>query len=302
MDRRTVVLGVAAVAAVAAAVIVTVANGHGASPEHKATASYIKSADTIQQQMRVELTKATDAYRNFAGGKVTAKLAPQLAHAQATLRVLEQRLRALPAPAVATKLRRLLVRLAAAQVALAGEVARLAVFSPKFIALLRSASAAGTDLSKALGAVTPPSAHTIRGTKKQVAAAQAKFRTEAAQAASAQAGAIDAYDAKIANLSRRLARLDPPQVMRPAYSTQLRTLSATRKAGAALAQELRKTTRPQVAVFGRRFSIAARSATSVSAQKAEISSVKAYNKRVRAIGSMQAAIQGELARLQTTTG
>jgi hypothetical protein len=302
MDRKTVVLGVAAVAAVTAAVIVTVANGHGDSPEHKATANYIKSADTLQQQMRVELTKATNAYRNFAGGKVTAKLAPQLAQAEATLRTLEQRLRVLPAPEVATKLRRLLVRLAAAQVDLAGEVARLAVFSPKFIAVLRSASKAGADLSKALGAVTPPSAHTIKGTKKQVAAAQAKFRTEAAQAAAAQAAAIDSYDAKIARLSRRLARLEPPEVMRPAYSTQRRTLAATRKAGAALAQELRKATRPDVAVYGRRFSIAARSATSISAQKAEISAVKAYNKRVREIGGMQAAIQGELARLQNTTG
>ncbi len=295
-------LGVAAIAAVAAAVIVTVAKGHGASPEHKATANYIKSADTIQQQMRVELTKATNAYRNFAGGKVTAKLAPQLAQAEQTLRTLEQRLRALPAPAVATRLRRLLVRLATAEVSLADEVGRLAGFSPKFIALLRSASAAGGELSKALGAVTPPSAHTIKGTKKQVAAAQAKFRTEAAQAAAAQADAIDAYDAKIAKLSRALARLDPPQVMRPAYSTQRRTLSATRKAGAALAQELRKKRRPEVAVYGRRFSIAARSATSVSAQKAEISAVKAYNKRVREIGGMQAAIQGEVARLQQKTG
>ena len=302
MDRKTIALGIAAVAAVAAAVIVTIANGHGVSPAHKATANYIKSADTIQQQMRVELTKATNAYRGFAGGKVTAKLAPQLAQAERTLRTLERRLRALPAPAVAARLRRLLLQLAAAEVSLADEVGRLAVFSPKFIALLRSASAAGKDLSAALGAVTPPSAHTIRGTKKQVAAAQAKFRTEAAKAAAAQADAIDAYDAKIAILARKLARLDPPEVMVPAFSTQRRTLAATQKAGAALAQELRKKTRPQVAVFGRRFSIAARSATSVSAQKAQISSVKAYNKRVRAIGGMQAAIQGELARLQQKTG
>ena len=302
MDRRTVALGVAAVVAVAAAVIVTVANGHGASPEHRATASYITSADTIQQQMRVELTKATNAYKNFAGGKVTARLAPQLAEAERTLLTLERRLRALPAPPVAAKLQRLLLKLAAAEVSLADEVGELAVFSPKFIALLHAASKAGSDLSASLGAVTPPSAHTIKGTKKQVAAAQAKFTTEAAQAAAAQADAIDTYDATIARLARALARLDAPQVMQPAFSTQRRTLTATRKAGAALALELRKTTRAQVAILGRRFSIAARSATSVSAQKAELSAVKAYNERVREIGGMQAAIQGEVARLQQTTG
>ena len=298
MDRKTVALGIAAVAAVAAAVIVTVTHGHGASPEHKAAASYIEQVDAIQQKLRVQLTRATKAYRDFSGGTIDPSLVPDLALARQTMQKLELRLEALPAPGVATRLRSLLVKLAAAEVGLANEVERLAVFAPRFTALLRDASGAGKALGRALGAVSPPTAHTIHGTKKQVAKARKAFKTEAAQAASAQADAVDAYDAKIALVWSKLRKLRPPTVMQPAYRTQLRTLVATRVAGRALADELRKQDRSQVAVVGRRFSIAARGATSVSAQKAQISAVQAYNRRVRAIGALQSRIQSELARLQ----
>ena len=295
-------LGIAAVAAAAAAVIVTVAKGHGASKEHKAAASYIQQVDVIQQELRVELTKATTAYRDFAGGKIDSSLVSELALAERTMRRLERRLEALPAPAIAVRVHTLLVRLAAAEVGLADEVGRLAVFSPRFTALLRSASAAGKQLGQALAAVKPPKAHTIRGTKKQVAKARARFKVEAAHAASVQADAVDAYDAKIALVWSKLRKLRPPPAMEPAYRTQLRTLASTRTAGHALAQELRKHDRSRVPVVGRRFSIAARGATSISAQVAQISAVKAYNRRVRAIGSMQARIQSELGRLQRVTG
>jgi hypothetical protein len=55
-------------------------------------------------------------------------------------------------------------------------------------------------------------------------------------------------------------------------------------------------------VLGRRFTIAARTAGSVDAQKAQIEAVKAYNRRVRAIGTMQGRISRELSRLQQQPG
>lgn len=302
MNRRTVVLGITAIAAVAAAVVVTVAKSRGASPEHKETAHYIEQVDAIQQQLRVELTKATKAYRDFAGAAIDASLVAELALAERTMQKLERRLLAVVAPDVAAHLKQLLTKLATAEVALAHEVLQLAVFSPRFTVLLRAANDAGKQLGQALSAVSPPTAHTIHGTKKQVAKAREAFRTEAAKVAATQADAVDAYDAKIALVWSRLRKLRPPGAMQPAYRTQLRTLTKTRIAGRALAQELRKQDRSQVAVVGRRFSIAARGATSVSAQNAQIAAVKGYNRRVRAIGSLQASIQGELARLQTATG
>jgi hypothetical protein len=302
MDRRTVALGIAAVAAVAAAVTVAVAKGRGPSSEHKAAASYIEQVDAIQQQLRLELTKATKAYRAFAGGTIDSSLVAELARAERTMRRLQHRLDAVPAPAVAVRVHRLLAQLAAAQVGLAAEVRGLAAFSPSFTALLRDASDAGKELGRALAAVNPPTAHTIHGTKQQVAKARKAFRTEAAQAASTQADAVDVYAAKIARVWSKLRKLRPPQVMQPAYRTQLRTLAATRTAGDALAQELRKQDRSHVAIVGRRFGIAARGATSIPAQQAQITAVKAYNRRVRAIGSLQSRIRSELARLQAATG
>jgi hypothetical protein len=302
MDRRTVVLGIAAGAAIAAAVIVTVAKNPGPSREHKDAARYIERVDSIQQQLRVELTKATKAYRDFARAHGSAELAVELAGAERTMLKLERRLGAVDAPPVAARLRKLLMRLAAAEVALAHEVSQLAVFSPRFTLLVRAANNAGKELGRALSSVSPPTAHTIRGTKKQIAKAREAFRTEAAKAADTQADAVDAYDAKIAIVGRRLRRLHPPEVMRPAYRTQLRTLAATRRAGQALANELRKSDRSHVAVVGRRFTIAARGAASVAAQQAQISAVKAYNTRVRAIGAMQASIRSELARVQSLAG
>jgi hypothetical protein len=302
MDRRTLALGVAAIAAVAAAAIVTVANGRRTSPKHDATAAYIKSVDTIQQHMQVELTKATKAYRDFAGGKIDAKLEPDLLHAEGTLRTLQRRLSSLEAPPVAARLRRLLLTLAGDEVALADEVGRLAAFSPRFTVLVRASRTAGTELSRALAAVAPPKPHRIRGTKQQVAAAQAAFAAAASQAAAAQADAVDAYDAKAASVAAQLRSLDPPPVMQPAFRAQLRMLARSRTTGAALSAELRKASRSDVAVVARRFTLAARSASSTTAQKAQIAAVKAYNGRVRGIGAMQARIQGELARLQHVTG
>jgi hypothetical protein len=301
MDKRTVVLGVTAIAAVAAAVIVTVAKTPGPSSEHKATARYIEQVDAIQQHLRVELTKATQAYRDFAHGNTNTSGVANLARAERTMQTLERNLQAVSAPAVAARLKKLLTTLAIAEVALAHEVRQLAAFSPRFTLLIRAANDAGKQLGRSLAAVSPPTAHTIHGTKKQVAKARAVFKTEAAKAAATQADAVDAYDAKIAIVWAKLRKLRPPDVMGPAYRTQLVTLARTRKVGSELAGALRKPDRSGGAVVGRRFSIAARGATTVAAQQAQISAVKAYNRRVRAIGSLQASIQSELVHVQTAT-
>ncbi len=302
MDRKTVALGIAAAAAVGAALTVTLV-GRSSSPKHKAVASYITDVDQIQQQMKAQLTTTVKAYRDFASGSTPAKtLVPELAQAERTLRGLQHRIVALPAPAVAKHLRVLLIRLTSSEVSTAHEVGKLAAFSPQYAALLKQAKTAGTALSKALAAVKPPQAHKIRGTKKQVKKAQAAFTAAATAAAAQQADAVDAYDAKIARVQHRLRKLHPPAVLTPAYRTQLQTLKASQVAGAALAKELRKKNRSRVAVFGRKFTLAARIAGSVSAQKAQIAAIKAYNHRVRAIGTLQGDIQQELARLQQLTG
>jgi hypothetical protein len=199
-------------------------------------------------------------------------------------------------------LRGLLIRLLGSEASTAHEVAQLATFSPKFAVLLKEVRTAGSDLARALAAVKPPQSHQLHGTKKQVKAAQAQFAAAAAKAAGLQADAVDVYDAKLARIERDLRQLDPAPVVMPDYRTQLKTLEASRTAGAALAGELRKTNRSGVAVFSRKFTLAARLAGSTGAQKAQIAAIKAYNKRVREIGALQAAIKLELVHLQQEAG
>jgi hypothetical protein len=302
VDKRTVALGVVAAAAVTAAVAVTVTH-RDSSPKRDSVARYIVSVDRIEQQMRVRLTDTFRAYRNFSStGKVSPKNRRELVTAERTLSKLEQRIAAIPIPPVAARLHRRLVALVAAEVGVAREVGQLALFSPKYGVVLDDSRKAGAELSKALAAVTPPKAHTIRGTKQQVAAAQAAFVQASSLAAGAQAAAVSTYVSRIAALERRLRGLEPPAVMRPAYLAQLRTMKASQTAGDSLAAELRKTDRSGVAVLGRRFTIAARTASTVGAQKAQIAAVKAYNRRVRAIGALQARVQQELLRLQRLRG
>jgi hypothetical protein len=303
MDRRTVALGIAAALAVAAALVVTLAGRSPASPKHKAIATYITAVDQIQQQMQAQLTKTVKAYRAFSSGGTPAKtLTPQLLEAEQTLKRLNRRIVALPAPAPAKRLRTLLIQLTGSEVSTAHEIGQLAAYAPRYSALLRQAKTAGAVLSRGLAAVKPPTAHNIRGTKAQVQKAQAGFAAAASAAAAAQADAIDAYVAKIAKLQARLHKLHAPPVMTPSYRTELQTLEASRRSGLALALELRKQNRSHVAVLGRKFTLAARIAGSVSAQKAQIAAIKAYNVRARSIGTLQGKIQQELAKLQQLTG
>ena len=303
MDRRTVALGIAAAVAVGVAVAVTLLGRSSASPKHKAVAAYITEVDQIQQQMQVQLINTVSVYRAFANGAIPAKtLVPRLGQAERTLRRLQGRLAALPAPVPAKRLRRLLIQLIGSEVSTAHEVGQLAAFSPKFGVLLGEVRTAGSGLARALAAVKPPQAHVLHGTKKQVKEAQAQFAAAAAKAAGLQADAVDVYDAKLARIERDLRKLDPAPVVLPDYRIQLRTLEASRTAGSALARELRKTDRSRVAVLSRKFTLAARLAGSTGAQKAQIAAIKAYNKRVREIGTLQGAIKLELVHLQQAAG
>jgi hypothetical protein len=204
------------------------------------------------------------------------------------------------APLPAAHLRVLLVRLVGAEVGVAHEVYRLAVFTPRFNALLRQSQRASTQLGKALKTIVPPKPHLIRGTKKQVKAAQAAFAAAAAKAAAQQADAIDVYDAALGVVLARMRHLQPPPVMAPAFRTQLQTLAASRRAGNALAAELRKKNRSRVGILGRRFTLASRAAGSLRAQRLQIAAIKAYNARVQAIGAASGRVQTEVARLQRT--
>ena len=304
MSRRRIVV---ALWAVAVALAVTLVLGSGRLWGKKSTAdspvaAYIKSVDAVQQHMRLPLTQLLTAYRNFAS--ITSKPSEQtkLVAAVRTLRTLETRLSALPAPPAAAKLRRLLTKLVRAEAGVAAEIAQLGRFMPRFRSTIAATTIANRQLARALAGAKLPKSHTVRGTRKQIAAAKAAYKAAANKVANAQADAVDAYDQVLGRAVRALRALQPPPVMAPAYRTQIKTFEATERAGAALANELRGPHRAAVPVLSRKFTVASRLALAVSAQKAEIAAVKAYNARVRGLGNVNGAVQQETSRLQRLYG
>lgn len=298
MSRRTVALWIAA-AAVLLTLVVAALAGRGSSPARSEIAAYIEAVNRVERQMAPSLSRTAKAQRELATkGSIGAKARAGLLDSERTLRTLRRRVAALPAPERAARLRALLLELLDAEAATAREVAALARFAPSYQAVLRELQAARTRLSRALAAVRAPEPRTLRGTRAQVAAAQAAFEAESARAAAAQADAIGAYLGALAPLEARLRALVPPAVMRPAWLAEIRMLAGTRAAGKALAEELRKPARPRVSVLARDFAAASRTAGSVRAQRAQAAAIQAYNRRVRRIGALQSRLRDELARLQ----
>ena len=251
--------------------------------------------------MQAELTNTASAYRAFANGGIPAKtLVPQLRRAEQTLRRLEFRIVALPAPPPATHLRVLLIRLTGSEVATAHEVGTLAAFAPLYAALLRQAKAAGVDLSQALAA---------RNRRKRTRLAARKNRCRRRRQRLPRPLLSPPRSSR---RRRRLRREDRPRATRPAEArstardesrlsnpaADARGITDCRLCACARASEGASLSRCRLR---RRFTLAAL-AGSVSAQKAQIAAIKAYNRRVRRIGALQGAIQLELARLQQRTG
>lgn len=299
---RLVIVLVVAVAAAAIALVLGAGGLWGHKSSRGAVNRYITSVDDVQQQMRLPLTRLLTVYRSFSTQGSAPQVQRQLVEADRTLRTLELRLSALDPPPQAAKLHLLLVRLVAQERAVAQEVDRFARFLPRFNAVITDSRKANARLAVALAAVRPPKAHTVRGTRAQIAKARAAYAAAATRVAVAEADAIDAFGRSLARSVSRLRTLSPPPVMAPAYRAQLASLAATVAAAGALGLELRKTNRSRIPVLRRRLSEAARIAGSVASQEAEIAAIKAYNRRVQTVGALQGQVQAEVSRLGRTLG
>jgi hypothetical protein len=297
-DRRTVVLGIAAAGAVAAAVVVTISHHSTGSRERRDVTSYIEQVNALQTQMQAPLTRVMLAYASFTRKRSKRPSPTQLAAAAATLHRLDQRLAALPFPPEAKRLRVRLLALVHREVGITGEVQLLAAFAPRYVSTLGGVRAASLKLDSSLKTIEVPVPRTLRGTKQEVEREQRDFQAKAQQAAVAQATAIDAYDRAVKQVLRRLVRLRPPPALTPEYRAQVAALRNTAAAGAALARRLRAADRADVATLSRRFALASRGAGTRAVQRAQIAAIRGYDKRVRQVGSAAAAVQAELARLQ----
>lgn len=298
--RRTVALGVAAVVLVVAAVAATFINHKPSaeSKERKAVSDYIDTVNLLQNQMHIQLTKVSLAYRDLAAGSIRRKEAPaQLGAAAATLHRLDRRLIATPAPSQASKLRALVIKLVAQESALTLEVRELALFTPRFSVFLKRLRTISARFDAAMRAVPQPKRAAIHGTRAQIAAAEHAYQAAQDAAAAAQAAAIDEYVAGVNGLLKVLGTSNPPPVVAPTFDAEVRSLHDVTVTGAQLSAELRTSKRAHLNERIRAFTLAGREAGSVAAQRAQIAAVRAYNRRSHAIGATASAVQDELSRL-----
>lgn len=297
VSKRTVALGLGAAATVTAAIIVSLP--HGESAQRKALVAYIDSIDNVEGRMTFPMTKVLHAYQAFAHQKsITPRTQAQLGQAETTVKSLRRQLAAIPAPPDARPLRADVLRLVTSEAEITHEVHLLALFVPPFAAAVARVHGAGLALGKTLAAIKPPTAHLVRGTKKQIAKARAAFASASDRTAAAEADAIDAYDAIVKSAIARVRRLSAPPAFTPALRSELHGLQAIQTAGGRLAGVLRSSSRSNVAELGRAFTVATRRSESAPAQRAEIAAVKAYDARVRRLSRFTAAVQQDVSSLQ----
>jgi hypothetical protein len=296
--------GVAAAAVLVLALAVSGCGGSSGaskSARRKAVTQYIQRVDTVEQQLRYPLLKVERTYKAFTTKASTLKgSAPKLAGAEATLHTLQTRLSLIDAPPDAKRLRVLLVRLTVAETELAHELTTLAVFLPAYVAALRPLGPADAQLKKSLSAITVPKPKPVP--KKQLKAARAAYTRAIDAAAATQAAALGTYLASVASVQARLHGLRPPPALAPAYLTQVSTLAQVRVSGTALVAALHAKQFKRIAPLDRSFRAAAAASSSLAAQRAQIAAVKAYNARVRAVGSLAQQVDGERARIQKLLG
>jgi hypothetical protein len=301
LRRSTVLLAAVAVAVVAAAVAATfiTRKPSAESKQRKGVAAYIDTVNLVQNQMHIQLTKVALAYRDLAAaGSIRRRHAPaQLGAAAATLRRLDQRLIATPAPPEASKLRSLVIKLVAQQAALTREVQELALFTPRFSVYVTRLRAISARFNNAMGAVVQPKRKAVHGTRAQVAAAERAYAAAQSAAAAAQANAIAAYVGDISALLKELRTLVVPTVVAPTFDAEMRSLHDITVTGTRLAAELRTPNRTHLNDRIRAFTLAGREAGDLAVQRAQIAAIRAYNRRSRAVGTTASAVQDELARL-----
>jgi hypothetical protein len=258
------------VAACAAVVLVGV--GCGVHARRDAAREYIERVNRVNGEFRAPLIEVQNAYARFTTrAEELPALRPRLDRSKRTILTLQSRLRNIMAPPEARPLRRRLLRLVAAEAALAREVVQFVLFVPHLETTLRPLGPATTRL---------------RGILRRSGAIDA------------QAAALTAYSGSVATMVRRLRRLDPPPVLRPSYTTDIAALTRVSTVARRLSNALTDRRKQDLARMVAEFNRAARSGGTVSAQRAERRAIVAYNRRVARIDTLAAAAERERLRLE----
>lgn len=265
----------AAAALVVLSLVLAGCGGRGDN-RSKAVGTYIDQVNLIAAKLQAPFTTATNAGQALAAkGVDPAAAAPKLRAAAKRIDALRVKLAAIEAPLEAKLLRMLLLRLTGEEAALTREVAALAAFLPTYSETLQPLDGARKQLAKTIGAKRP---------------------------AAKQADALDAYSAALEEVLDGLRQLRPPPVAASEYRTQTATLVRVRAAADALSQALRKQRAAAIPKLVHEFEVASLSNQTLVAQRARIASIRAYNARVRGLGTLLRRVDRERARLQQELG
>src|SRR3954471_11116515 len=257
---------------VAATIAVLLAAGCGGGGDNRAesVALYIEHVNRVQGDLAKPLVAVARANQDLRQGKKLASLRPRLERSATTIQKVERRLDALQPPPEAVRLDRLIRETVHGEWQLAHEFAQLAEYTPPAGRALARAAAAGAQVRASL-----------RGTKTPVR----------------QAEALETYADALDSVTRSLEQLDPPPVVVPERTTQIDQYTRIAASSRGLAAALRsgKGIAPQL----RGLEAAIASGSTVSAQKARIAGIRAFNRRIAAVRTVAAKAQRERTRLQT---
>ena len=263
----------ARVATVAVTVVVLLLTGCGDDHAGRhAVARYVSAVNSVELQMKGPLVELQHTNARFSTKKPAATHAHAV-HARETLVRLQHKLQQLKPPPEAARLHARMLTLVAAEVALAREVESLSVFLPRIAQALAP-----------MGAIQKKLNVELRASKKRAA----------------QARALETYAQALDAPVRALRALDPPPISQPVRNGQLATLVRVRGTALALAQALRAHADARLPALEREFTVAARSDSSVTAQRARVAAIVAYNKRVKTLGTLATSVEKEQRRLDRT--
>jgi hypothetical protein len=269
-----------------------------------AVAGYLTRVNAVEKQLAAPLVTVTQTIVQFArqsrrpgasrakGRAGTGTLgqfravptgqADALLRADVQIHRLRRRLAALPAPVPAQRLRTMLLQLVDRQSTLTRQMAKLVVFLPGF-------SQAMTPLGPALVRL-----------ERVLSVVQAQGSAAVAAVYAEKASALRSFRAVTLVILRGLGRLDPPKVSLPAYRAQVRALKGMASSAEGLAGALSSgnTTAAQPLLI--QFRQAATGPASLTAQKAQIAAIRAYDGQITSLNRLGTAASRERLRLSQT--
>lgn len=257
---------------VAAAVFCLVLVAGCGNEKRDSVEAYIAEVNAVQADLREPLSAVAQVNVEFStkGAKLD-RLRPRLARSEGTLRRLHARVSELRPPDEAEGLQRAFLALVEAEADLAAEVSSMASFLPK--------------LQTALDPVAPASRRLRRALTD-------------AQTPAEQAAELDRYRTGLTAAVERLEALDPPRALTPSRDTQVTTLRRVQASAASLAEALRANDREALPKQIAAFANAGRTGESVSAQKAQIAAIRAYNTRVAHLRDLAEKVANERVKLE----